>query len=620
MLRYAVGVGAVVGALGCRETLPPVQKPVFKELTQEDVTATARKLVEMRGLALHEDPNVLLLSRAQYEAEIDRTHDTQAQDPDGALPALLGLLGPSAKRKPQPSEAEEVKKHVGAYYDPRDKTVRMPNTTPESRHEDVHQRAVLAHELHHAMQFQNFQRPTLDSPDAAMAFKALVEGDAEVAELLHAAQIQHLSASRMLRRARYAVAKPAAVGSLASPVGSTEWEALPLVSQALREFPYTDGLAFVVDLYRAGGFALVNKAYARPPANTEHVLHPDKYLVDERPREIADLDPPSPWTHAGRATLGELRIRVFLEPCLGKKVAATAAAGWHGDRAFVLEAEREWMLGWVSAWDTEADAIELEDALARMGPCLPASDAAGKAVAAPFSIRRKGAVVSFARGGEQADRSATLDRLLALPGDAKASSPVSLATVPPLREPPEPAGGGIEAEVYRSEFFGLTSDAGHFDAGTWSPAGSRLDLPKVSARKLRAGGTMGYSTQLATSERIPELFGEWEEHVIESFAKDGYETTRYQDLRQVSTGLGVGYERSWTQRRGVLVYRVTIIPICGGTGYIELSTVFSTNPGRDLMDYWIQSFAWTDPKKRPPVCEYLDPESIDHRSTVSHTK
>lgn len=120
---------------------------------------------------------------------------------------------------------------------------------------------------------------------------------------------------------------------------------------------------------------------------------------------------------------------------------------------------------------------------------------------------------------------------------------------------------------------------------------------------------MGYSILLATPDRIPALFAEWEERVIKSFAKDGYETTRYEDQRQVKTSLGVGYERSWTQRRGVLVYRVTIIPICGATGAIALSTVYTTNPGRELMDYWVQSFRWTDPKKRPPVCEYLDPES-----------
>jgi hypothetical protein len=92
-------------------------------------------------------------------------------------------------------------------------------------------------------------------------------------------------------------------------VGSAQWESLPLVSETLRLFPYRDGLAFVVDLYRAGGFALVDQAYARPPQTTEHILHPEKYLADERPRAIAELEAPAGWKVEGKHTLGELRTR-----------------------------------------------------------------------------------------------------------------------------------------------------------------------------------------------------------------------------------------------------------------------------------------------------------------------
>jgi hypothetical protein len=611
MVRYGVVMGVCLGLVGCRETLPPVPKPVYRALTQEDVTATAKKLAELRGLPLRERPKVLLLDRAGYEASIDETRDRKRPVPGeaDALPALLGLLGPTASRKPQASEAEEAKEHVAGFYEHADKTIRMPNKTPESWGEDASQRALLAHELHHAMQFQSFRAPERLGADESSAWRALVEGDASATEIVHTADSQYLSVSGALRRARYDVAKPQPVSPLASPVGSSDWESLPQASETLRNFPYREGLAFVVDLYRAGGFALVDQAYARPPKTTEQILHPQKYLSDEQPRAIANIEPPAGWKAASVYSLGELRTRVFLEPCLGNARSAEVAAGWHGDRAFVLSNERSFMLAWVSAWDTEPDAVAFEDALARMGPCLPPSDAAGKSVGAGLSIRRSGSVVAFARGGEHADRSTALERLLTLPGDAPAAVPVSTAQVPPLRQPPEPAGGAIENEMYRNDFLGLSAPTAAFDAEVWSPRGSQIGLLWVKARRLRAGGGLLWSTQRATPEAIDRLFTEWEEQVVTWFAKEGYETTRYQDQRVVQTGLGVGYERSWTQRRGVLVHRVTIVPICGGTGHITLQSKYSTVPGRELMDYWVQSFSWLDLKKRAPVCEHLDPDA-----------
>lgn len=605
-----------MGIVGCRETLPPAAQPVYQALTESDVKATARRLVILRGLPLREDPKVVLHDQAGFERAIDATHSRKPAEPN-QLAALFGLVRPSAERKPLKPDNEAAKQNVGGFYAHRDKSVHMPNLVPKTGEQAEQQRIVLAHELHHAMQYQSFTAPDFASDDAAMAWKALIEGDAQVAGLLIQADRDKISESRMLRRARYAVAKPTPVSPLSSPVGRTGWEALPMADESLREFPYREGMAFAIDLYRAGGFETLNRAYTRPPESTEHIMHPEKYLAGERSRPIDPLPPPPGWKIGYSSSLGELETRIVLEPCLGRKVASQIAAGWNGDHAFAIEGETEMMLGWVTAWDTEADAIELEDGLARMGPCLGVNDFGGKAIAAAFSIRRTGSVVAFARGGSQSDRAAVLERLISLPKDAGPATPIGTAKVPPLVAPPEPTGGAIEGDVYRSEFFGLAGAAAPFDADVWTPSGTKLRLPKVTARKVRAGGSMGYSIKLANPARIEDLFADWEERVIRIFAKDGYETTRYEDLKEVRTGLGPGYERSWTQRRGVLVYRVTVVPICGGTGSISFSTAFSTKPGRELMDYWIQSFRWIQPKQggapdgalRPPVCEYLDPES-----------
>lgn len=472
MLRYLVVMSVALGLGGCRETLPPVSAARYAPLTQADVTATAQQLSELRGLKILEPPRVDFLDGATFGDAVVAKYGPRRQFSPGeeALAALFGMLPPTATGAlRETGDGRVAKERVGGFYDTRGKIVRMPNEEPSSREENVRHRATLAHELHHVMQFQNFQEPALADEDARLAWQALVEGDAEVAEMVHTAAELGISASRMLRRARYAVAKPEPVSADATPTERSAWEMLPLASEAMAGFPYRDGLAFSVDLYRAGGFTLIDKAYGRPPNVTEHILHPEKYLADEQPRAISELSPPPGWTLAWSTPLGELRTRVALEPCLGQKVAVAAAAGWNGDRAFVLERDNGWMLGWVSAWDSEADAAELEDGLARMGSCMRANDAAGKPISAQFSIRRVGSVVAFARGGEQADRSATLELLLPLPGAAPRSSPISTMKVPPLREPPVAAGGGhrsraLPQRVFRTDGGGGPLPCRHMDA------------------------------------------------------------------------------------------------------------------------------------------------------------
>src|ERR1035438_5397005 len=55
-------------------------------------------------------------------------------------------------------------------------------------------------------------------------------------------------------------------------------------------FPYVDGFRLVASVYRAGGFPLVNRMFARPPISTEQVLWPAAYIAGELPIRI---EPPA---------------------------------------------------------------------------------------------------------------------------------------------------------------------------------------------------------------------------------------------------------------------------------------------------------------------------------------
>jgi len=137
-------------------------------------------------------------------------------------------------------------------------------------------------------------------------------------------------------------------------------------------FPYTAGLSFVQALMASGGYAAVNAAFANPPASTEQILHPEKYAAHEAPVAVsipgglpALLG--SGWSEAGRDTLGEENLRVWLGQLGASSQAFAAAAGWGGDRLVLYEGPNgATQLAVVTAWDTATDADEFATALGVM--------------------------------------------------------------------------------------------------------------------------------------------------------------------------------------------------------------------------------------------------------------
>ncbi|MBL8744275.1 MAG: hypothetical protein JNK04_24380, partial [Myxococcales bacterium] len=422
---------------GCAP-LPPVQAS-YRTLGQGDVQRTAKAIAALRGWQLERTPPVSLDDRDAFTAARVRTGARSVGHPASSTLATLFGVGPS----PADAAAGKAKKagkkenDVAGFYELDSGHVHVLAPKPRSDAEGLGQHGVLAHELIHALQDQKFKLRSGAgmSADARLAYRALIEGDASAAQLAYGAALQGLGVPRALRRARYAIAEPQRVGPAASPTADVGWASSPKAAATLRGFPYQDGLAFVVDLYRAGGFALVDEAYGRLPSATEHILHPEKYLADEQPRAFSALQPTNGITVVEWTAIGELLTRVVLEPCVGRKRAFAAAAGWNGDRAFVLSRDRSPMLGWVSAWDSESDAEAMYEALVELGGCLSDATVDGHTVSAKSAARREGAVVALVRGGDPGDHDPLIESLLALPGEAPPPTPLTKRVIPPLREP-----------------------------------------------------------------------------------------------------------------------------------------------------------------------------------------
>ncbi len=267
---------------------------------------------------------------------------------------------------------------LGGFYSPGDKTLYA--VTRSSRIEPG-EYPVIVHEYAHALSDMHFDLGRLYrmgqvATDADLAARALGEGDASLVE--NSSKWGNYGPQGWEQYARDA-----------------RWAA-PLFRRAgvspallyIQSFPYVEGWQFVWALRESGGWPAVNQAYANPPASTEQILHPDRYLAGSDPPQAVTLPEVDGLARAGYTiaasdTLGEYVLSLLLDEFLDDTPrAARAAAGWGGDALGVWSnsaGRQAYVL--LTAWDSEEDAREFVSAAAvmlaaRAGGDRPAGSAA----------------------------------------------------------------------------------------------------------------------------------------------------------------------------------------------------------------------------------------------------
>ncbi|MCC7536108.1 MAG: hypothetical protein IT379_07840 [Deltaproteobacteria bacterium] len=249
---------------------------------------------------------------------------------------------------------------------------------------------VLVHEIVHALQDQHHRlQPMIDrlrENDAQNAFKAVIEGDATLAMVRFVgltAGIDPLELPGGAERIRDNV--------MSSGVGSSP--ALARAPRIVREVlvsQYGDGLVFTHAVERARGREAIDTLFVTPPPSSEQVLHPERWLASDAPSTVAlpDVTPPPGTSLVHEDTIGELELRIWLTLANDDPSAARAAEGWDGDRVRVWaspDGTRDAFL-WVTTWDTDADATEMETAARAVASTLRAQ------------VTRRGHDVVIARG------------------------------------------------------------------------------------------------------------------------------------------------------------------------------------------------------------------------------
>ncbi len=340
---------------------------------------------ERTGLAIHEPVKRQLVNRDQVaayvEKHMDEDEDSQRLQRGELVLKKFGLL-------PRDFDLKKyliglLREQVAGYYDPKTKTVNLLDwVDPEE------QKPVLAHELTHALQDQNFdlekwmksadvdlgkekRQPTAQdiAKDEEIAVRqALVEGQAMVVLLEYSLAPTGQSVTNSPQ-----IVEAVKQGMLVGTADSVLFRESPLFLKETLTFPYRYGLDFVVELLSKQG---KDKAYAgvlrNPPATTRQIMEPDKYLSGEK---VAPLPVPDfgrifrNYEMFDAGAFAEFDVAVLIDQFEGANRAHEMYPHWRGGYYYAAtpknDAGAPLGLMYVSRWSSAERAAEFAAIYAR---------------------------------------------------------------------------------------------------------------------------------------------------------------------------------------------------------------------------------------------------------------
>ncbi|MGI8741339.1 MAG: hypothetical protein ACR2NN_01980 [Bryobacteraceae bacterium] len=222
------------------------------------------------------------------------------------------------------------------------------------------QRIALVHELAHALADQNFHlakyiKDNGLNDDSATARMAVMEGQATW--LMTAYMQKSMGGKAEVSQAVLDVMRNTVESSVSQ---YAVFSKAPLYIRESLVFPYTAGILFQDAVYRKLGRDAFGAVFERPPASTQQVIHPEKYLDQQEPSL-----PPAPrnpdekqYRKLAEGTLGEFDLRALLESVTEKAKAAELASHLSGSRYLLVENKtgRNPVLRVISTWDSPEGA------------------------------------------------------------------------------------------------------------------------------------------------------------------------------------------------------------------------------------------------------------------------
>jgi hypothetical protein len=270
-----------------------------------------------------------------------------------------------------------LQEQVAGYYDVKTKKMYLLDWLSADA-----QKPVLAHELTHALQDQNFDLKTWESPKAAKGRDqeefSFDEDEASTARSAVAeGQGMVTLVDYMLRDSGRTLAEAPQVAEMMRKAMTSNSE-FPLLQKAplmIREslvFPYGDGLTFEASLLQKDKETAFSGAFRRPPQDTHQILDVAAYLHD---RPVQWLVLPDLRKELGTryekydvGSIGQLDTRILVEQYGGKDSAVKMADAWRGGAYYAASIKDSSVTGtakvgllYLSRWDSAEAANEFAE-------------------------------------------------------------------------------------------------------------------------------------------------------------------------------------------------------------------------------------------------------------------
>jgi len=363
-------------------------------LNMDMAIATEQTIQLVRDLKLTRPVSFTVITPTALGRMLTRGETGQPSDREisayGAAGAMIGLFPKGIDLKSASIRA--MQSQLLAFYDFNRRRMVVIDGGPFSQAQTSMRRdkgdtlgyLILAHELTHALQDQNFQlgerlRRLHGDADRELALRSVAEGDATLAGWGYARGRMDASTVAMLDRHIEQAERSAAAGASNSA----------MAAYAYFNFPYSEGVRFVGAAYRRGGWAAVDALYRNPPQSTQQIIDPALYFSHPLPPlqvNVAGYERPLPqWRRDDSDVIGELGLQVILQRAFGMNAPEAALARrWAGDRIVVLRRGKQygviWMIAFRYADSARRFGVTYARLLRRIPGDTPQIDARSRAV------------------------------------------------------------------------------------------------------------------------------------------------------------------------------------------------------------------------------------------------
>jgi hypothetical protein len=365
---------AITGALAALLLAAPAlaADPAEVEKLRKQADGIAKEVEGIRHLPLKREVEKGILDRDELRKFI--TDELKKELPPEKAHAIeksyakIGLMKPGLDLFQ--TQVDLLTEQIAAFYNPETKQLYM------IEHGGPDQEIIMAHELTHAIQDQNFdlaaiEKTIVDNDDRSLALTSVIEGDATVAMIAYL--LHHQGANidvKSLPDIGMILNLTNSLGSmLGGDSGQEKMKAAPKILSENMLFGYVQGASFCQRLIKKGGsYDAVSQAFKDRPQSSKQIMHPERYTGDKRdtPTQVTLPDLAgglgSGWTLLMKNVMGEFDTALLFKEKLRASEADRAADGWAGDQWQCLEGPKgEVVFCWYTVWDTEKDAKEFND-------------------------------------------------------------------------------------------------------------------------------------------------------------------------------------------------------------------------------------------------------------------